>query len=317
MVKTVAVATIVLLTAVNYVGVKPGSLVLNFFTVLKVLALCVLIAAGLFAVSQADVDFTRVVSDEHPFDLSWLSTFLFALVAALFTYGGWQNIGFIAGELKNPRRNLPLSLFVGCFIIILIYVLTNFVYARVLSVQGMSGATLVAADTMQGLWGDPGGIFISLMIMTSSFGITNAIILVSPRVYYAMAKDGLFFRKLAAVHPRYNTPGPALVLQAVWSCCIVVVSDTFQQIMNYVVFMDWLFLALAVTCVYILRRKYPDAPRPYKVWGYPVTPAVFIVLSAVVVINTFARAPLESTIGTAIVLSGAPAYMFWRRKNRQ
>jgi APA family basic amino acid/polyamine antiporter len=317
MVKAVAVATIVLLTAVNYVGVKPGSLVLNFFTVLKVLALCVLIAAGLFAVSQADVDFTRVVSDEHPFDLSWLSTFLFALVAALFTYGGWQNIGFIAGELKNPRRNLPLSLFVGCFIIILIYVLTNFVYARVLSVQGMSGATLVAADTMQGLWGDPGGIFISLMIMTSSFGITNAIILVSPRVYYAMAKDGLFFRKLAAVHPRYNTPGPALVLQAVWSCCIVVVSDTFQQIMNYVVFMDWLFLALAVTCVYILRRKYPDAPRPYKVWGYPVTPAVFIVLSAVVVINTFARAPLESTIGTAIVLSGAPAYMFWRRKNRQ
>ena len=319
-IKIVAVATIFLLTGVNYRGVKQGSFVLNIFTVLKVVALVVLVGAGLLFSDIRSENFVPVLPNNSVFDLTIASAFLLALVSALFTYGGWQNIGFIAGELKNPRRNLPLALLVGTIVVIVIYVCTNTVYINVLSVEGMAQSKLVASDTMEGLWGRIGGALISLLIIVSSFGITNAIILVSPRVTYAMAKDGVFFESLSRVHSKYKTPSTALIFQAVWSSIIVFASETFQQIMNYVVFMDWLFLALAVYCIFILRKKYPDAPRPYKVWGYPVIPILFIVLSLIVVLNTLVRAPLESIIGTVIVLSGTPAYLFWKKrieKNKQ
>jgi APA family basic amino acid/polyamine antiporter len=313
-IKLLAILTIVCLTWVNYIGVKMGSLVLNIFTSLKVVALVVLIVAGLFFAALHTDYFLPVVPQSTPLDIGWASTFLFALVSALFTYGGWQNIGFIAGELKNPQRNLPLSMFIGVTAVILIYMLVNFVYVNVLGVQHMGASRLVASDAMEGLWGAVGGSFVSLLIMVSSFGITNAIIMVSPRVYYAMAKDGLFFPQLAHVHPKYKTPHVALVFQAAWASIIVIASDTFQQIMNYVVFMDWLFLALAVYCIYVLRRKYAEAPRSYKAWGYPVTPALFILLSLAVVVNTLVRAPLESGIGIIIVLSGVPIFLFMKRQ---
>lgn len=314
-IKFVAIGTIILLTWVNHRGVRPGSIVLNIFTVLKILALVALIVGGLVFDAFRSDNFLPLFPGAAAFDLMGVSTFLFALVAALFTYGGWQNIGFIAGEIKDPHRTLPLSLILGCIIIITIYVLTNTVFVNVLSVPAMGTSGLVASDAMDRLAGDLGGGIISLMIMVSSFGITNAIIMVSPRVYYAMAKDGVFFSGLAKVHPRFKTPSQALLVQAVWATLIVILSETFQQIMNYVVFVDWLYLALAVSCVYILRRKYPEARRPYRVWGYPVTPAVFILMSAAVVVNTLIRAPIESGIGMAIVLTGIPAYMFWQRQS--
>jgi basic amino acid/polyamine antiporter, APA family len=316
-IKIIAIATILLLTGVNYRGVKQGSVVLNIFTMLKVIALVVIVGAGLLFSDIRPERFVPVIPNASMFDLAIASAFLLALVSALFTYGGWQNIGFIAGELKNPKRDLPLAMFIGTLIIIAIYVCTNIVYINVLSVEGMAESRLVASDAMDGLWGRMGGSLISLLIMVSSFGITNAIILVSPRVTYAMAKDGVFFGSLARVHSKYKTPSAALLFQAAWSSLIVFASETFQQIMNYVVFMDWLFLALAVYCVFILRKKYPDAPRPYKVWGYPVTPILFILLSAAVVINTLIRAPLESCIGIVIVLSGTPAFIIWRRRSRR
>ncbi len=317
MIRILAIITIVVLTSVNYVGVKMGSLVLNFFTSLKVLALVALIIAGLFFSTIHRDNFVPVVPETSVLGLSWASSFMFALVSALFTYGGWQNIGFIAGELKNPRRNLPLAMVIGVAIVITIYILVNFVYVNVLGVPTMAGSRLVASDAMEGLWGSFGGSTVSLLIMVSSFGITNAIIMVSPRVYYAMAKDGLFVSHLAKVHPRYKTPSVALVVQAAWASIIVIVSDTFQQIMNYVVFMDWFFLALAVYCIYVLRRKYPDAPRPYKVWGYPWTPAIFILLSALVVVNTLIRAPLETGIGIGIVLTAVPVFLYMRSRPNQ
>ncbi len=313
-IKIVSIGTIILLTWVNYLGVRQGSVVLNVFTVVKIVALVALITVGFLVGDIHPEHFVPVFPEASTFDLAIASGFLLALVSALFTYGGWQNIGFIAGELKNPRRNLPLSMIIGTLIIIAIYVCTNMVYVNTLSVGGMAQSKLVASDTMEHLWGAVGGSIISLLIMVSSFGITNAIILVSPRVYYAMAKDGLFFSSLARVHPKYKTPSAALFFQAAWSSLIVLVSDTFQQIMNYVVFMDWLFLALAISCIYLLRKKYPDAPRLYKVWGYPATPILFILLSAAVVVNTLVRAPLESGIGVVIVLSGTPAYFFWKKR---
>jgi APA family basic amino acid/polyamine antiporter len=317
LIKVLAIVTIVGLTWVNYVGVKMGSVVLNIFTSLKVIALVVLIIAGLFFASLHREYFLPIIPEGTDVGFVWISTFMFALVSVLFTYGGWQNIGFIAGELKNPRRNLPVSMAIGVTLVIVIYMLTNLVYVNVLGVPRMAGSHLVASDAMEGLWGRVGGSFVSLLIMISSFGITNAIIMVSPRVYYAMSKDGLFLPQLARVHPRFKTPHIALVFQAVWASIIVVASDTFQQIMNYVVFMDWLFLALAVYCIYVLRRKYPDAPRPYKAWGYPWTPALFIILSLSVVANTLFRAPLESGIGIAIVLTGVPVFVAMKRKARK
>ncbi len=313
-IKIVAVGTIFLLTWVNYLGVKHGSTLLNVFTMLKIVALVVIISAGFLFGNISPERFVPVFPDASAFDLAIVSAFLLALVSALFTYGGWQNIGFIAGEMKNPKRDLPMAMLIGTLIVIAIYVSINMVYVDVLSVEGMAQSKLVASDTMEGLWGSVGGSLISLLIMVSSFGITNAIILVSPRVTYAMAKDGVFFSSLARVHPKYKTPSAALLFQAVWSSVIVFASETFQQIMNYVVFMDWLFLALAVYCIFILRKKYPDASRPYKVWGYPFTPILFILLSISVVFNTLLRAPLESSIGIAIVMSGTPAYYFWKRR---
>jgi APA family basic amino acid/polyamine antiporter len=294
-----------------------GSLVLNIFTSLKVVALVALIVAGLFFAALHREYFLPVVPENTLLDISWVSTFMFALVSALFTYGGWQNIGFIAGELKNPQRNLPLSMVVGVTAVIVIYMLVNLVFVNVLGVPNMAASRLVASDAMEGLWGSAGGSFVSLLIMVSSFGITNAIIMVSPRVYYAMAKDGLFIPQLARVHPRYKTPHVALVFQAIWASVIVLASGTFQQIMNYVVFMDWLFLAMAVYCIYVLRKKYPNAPRPYKAWGYPLTPALFILLSSLVVVNTLVRAPVESGIGIAIVLTGVPIYILMKNKMKR
>lgn len=312
-IKIVAVGTIFLLTGVNYLGVKRGSAVTNIFTMMKLIALVILIGAGLLFGSIRPESFIPVFPEGTVFDMIIVSAFLLALVSALFTYGGWQNIGFIAGEMKNPKRDIPLSLLFGIIIVIIIYLTINIVYIDVLSVQGMAQSNLVASDTMEGLWGSIGGSLISILIIISSFGITNAIILVSPRVTYAMAKDGVLFSSLARIHPKYKTPSAALIFQAFWASVIVFASDTFQQIMNYVVFMDWLFLAMAIYCIFILRKKYPDAPRPYKVWGYPFTPILFILLCASVVINTLVRAPLESGIGILIVLSGTPAYYFWKR----
>lgn len=313
-IKLVAIIAILGLTWVNYIGVKMGSIVLNILTTLKVIALCALIAAGLAFAGYHRDNFLPVLTSDAVVDLSLVSTFMFALVSALFTYGGWQNIGFMAGELKQPKRDLPLSMVIGVTIVIIVYMAVNFVYANVLGVPAMGASRLVASDAMEGLWGTIGGSFVAMLIMLSSFGITNAIIMVSPRVYYAMAKDGLFLRQLAQVHPKYKTPSVALVFQAAWASIIVLVSDTFQQIMNYVVFMDWLFLAMAVYCIYVLRKKYPDAPRPYRAWGYPVTPALFILLSLLVVVNTMMRAPLESGIGIAIVLSGLPFYFGLKKR---
>ncbi len=313
-IKLLAILTILCLTWVNYVGVKMGSLVLNIITSLKVVALVALIVAGLFFAALHREYFLPVIPDNTLLNISWISTFMFALVSALFTYGGWQNIGFIAGELKNPQRNLPLSMVIGVMTVIVIYMLVNFVFVNVLGIPKMGESRLVASDAMEGLWGTVGGSFVSLLIMVSSFGITNAIIMVSPRVYYAMAKDGLFIPQLARVHPRYKTPHVALVFQAIWASIIVVASDTFQQIMNYVVFMDTLFLAMAVYCIYVLRKKYSNAPRPYKAWGYPVTPALFILLSSLVVVNTLVRAPIESGIGIAIVLTGVPIFIIMKNR---
>jgi APA family basic amino acid/polyamine antiporter len=313
LIKVIAIVTIVILTYVNYIGIKPGSFVLNLFTAFKVIALFALIAVGLILSPPHKENFLPLAGGNTGIDLRFASTFLLALVSALFTYGGWYNVGFVAGEIKNPRRNLPLALLVGTIVVVLIYVLTNYVYANVLSVSAMAGSKFVASDTMVSLLGKAGGGMVSVLVMVSSFGITNAIIMVSPRVYYAMSRDGLFFQALSRVHPTYKTPSVSLILQGVWACVIVMVSETFGQIMNYVVFMDWLFLGLAIYCIFLFRKKYPDAARPYKVWGYPVTPILFILLSAVVVANTLLRAPLESGIGVVIVLSGAPAYFYWKK----
>ena len=312
LIKAIAILTILTLTYVNYIGIKPGSIVLNLFTAFKIIALFALIAVGLILSPANTENFLPLTGGNAPVDLTFVSTFLLALVSALFTYGGWYNVGFVAGEIKNPRRNLPLALLIGTIIVVLIYVLTNYVYVNVLSVGSMAASKFVASDTMVKLVGRMGGAMVSVLVMLSSFGITNAIIMVSPRVYYAMSHDGLFFQSLSKVHPKYKTPAVSLGLQAVWASVIVLVSDTFAQIMNYVVFMDWLFLGLAIYCIFVLRKKFPDAPRPYKVWGYPVTPILFILLSATVVGNTLFRAPLESGIGVVIVLSGAPAYFFWK-----
>ncbi len=317
LIKIVAVLTILVLTYLNYIGIKPGSIVLNVFTALKVLALFLLIVFGLILSPPHRDYFLPFVTPNLAVTLTFASTFLLALVSALFTYGGWYNVGFVAGEIRNPRKNLPLAIFLGTAVVIFIYVLTNYVYINVLSVPLMGTSKFVASDAMVKLVGRAGAGIVSLLIIISSFGITNAIIMVSPRVYYAMSHDGLFLRSLAKVHPKYKTPGTSLILQAGWASVIVLLSDTFQQIMNYVVFMDWLYLALAIYCLFVFRKKYPDAVRTYKVAWYPVTPIVFILLSAIVVVNTLLRAPVESSIGVLIVLSGTPVYFFWRKRNKE
>ena len=299
-----------LLSAVNYRGLRPGAIVQNVFTSLKFLSLFVLIAIGLFAFHPPAV----ALGPLFPGGLTAgaLSALGLALMPALFSYGGWQNLNFVGGEVKNPARTMPLAILSGVGMVVAVYVLANVVYVRALPLPAIAGSSKLAADAMQVMVGPWGSRFIAAAIVVSTFGITNVFILTGARVYQVMAQSRMFLPAAGRVHPRFGTPASAIVLQSAWASGLLL-TNGYGRLLQYVTFGDWIFFGLTALALIVLRRKMPDAPRPYRAWGYPVVPGLFFLISAAVVLNVFISTPLKSLAGTAIILAGLPLYVWSRR----
>ncbi|MCE9666387.1 amino acid permease [Myxococcus stipitatus] len=306
-----AVGAIVLLTGVNCVGVRSGALTQNVFTVLKLLALAVLVGAGLLVAGPVSVE-APVVAPAAPGSVALAVGA--ALVPVLFSYGGWQQTNFVAEELVAPERNLPRALLLGVAGVVGVYLLANLTYLRTLGPAGLAASTAPAADALGSLLGPTGRTFITAGVALSTFGFLNLVILVTPRVYQAMAADGLFFARLARLHPRFRTPAAALCVQAVWAV-LLTCTGTYGQLLDTVVFADWLvFGSTAATLfVYRARERRGVVPRvPFRVPGYPLTPLLFIAASAYVVVGAVVSNPLNALQGAVLMGTGVPVYLFWR-----
>ncbi len=308
--KGAAAASIAVFTAINYIGVKEGGRVQSLLTGLKLAAIVALIILGYVLVHGMPTGSTAIPA---PTGGKFISSFGVALVSAFWAYEGWNNCTFAAGEVKRPERNLPLALILGTSSVIALYLGLNLVYYHVLPASQIVASERVGADAAVRILGHTGSQFVSLLIIVSTLSSLNGSILSAPRVYYAMAKDGAFFRWCARVHPRFHTPHSALILQCVWAM-VLVAWGTYEQLFTYVVFAAWIFYALTAFAVIILRRKLPNLPRPYRVWGYPVVPIAFTLGSVWFLSNMLFEKPVESGIGCAIVAVGIPVYLIWKRK---
>ena len=301
-----AMVLILLLGLINYFGVKIGGDVQVVVTAVKVGLIAFLILAGLF--------YSHPAATATPIPAPPLATgFIAALVAALWAYDGWNNVGMVASEVKNPKRNLPLALIGGTVAVIAIYMLANWAYFRVLTPAEVGAQKLVAAEMMQRVQGPAGAAAVSIAAMISIFAALNGSILTGVRVPYAAARDGLFFRAAARVHPAFHTPGVSIMMLTVWSS-VLVLSGKYEQLYTYVIFSSWILYAMAIAAVFVLRRKRPDLPRAYKTLGYPVVPFLFLLGAAILEVSTLIHQPRESIAGILLIIMGLPFYLYWTRK---
>jgi len=306
----IGVSVIILLSIVNFIGVGLGKSIQNVFTVIKIGTLAAIITLG-FAIGKG----TPPELAMDPAGMSFGSIIIgfgVALVAVAWAFDGWNNVNFVAGEIKNPRRNLPLALILGTLGITFLYVLVNYIYLYALPLKETIGVVRIAEKATGALFGSSTGTLISALVIVSVFGSLNGSILVGPRVYFAMAKDGLFFQKVAHVHPRFRTPGFSILIQAVWASLLTLLG-TFEQILTFAMFIAIAFWIAATAAVFTLRKKRPDLPRPYKTWGYPVVPAIFIIASTGILLNTLIEKPVEALAGILLTALGIPAYFYWKQ----
>jgi basic amino acid/polyamine antiporter, APA family len=307
--KAAAVAAIIILTAINYRGVRQGGWVQSVLTGLNVGTIVALIALG-YSLMKGSPAGAR--SLPTPSGTGFLASFGVAMVAALWAYEGWNNVTFAAGEVKRPERNLPLALILGTSAVVAIYVALNLVYYHVLTPLEIAHSPRVAADVVVRIIGPKGSHLVTMAIIVAAWGSLNGSILAGARVYYAMANDGLFFRWCAKVHPRFRTPHLALIVQGAWSAFLVLLAG-YEQLFTYTVFAAWFFYALTAFGVIVLRRKKPDLPRPYRVSGYPFVPIIFVLTAVWFILNTLVEKRVEAGIGSLIVALGVPVYFLWKR----
>lgn len=307
--RTIAAAAIAFAAATNIRGVALGASVVGLSTAAKMTALVVL-ALSAFALGGAHGgDFSHLVaSSASPSSITAGSVGL-ALVSVLYAYDGFGDVSFAGGEVTNPGRNLPRAIILGTVAIIGIYVLTNVAYLYVLPVDAVARSPLVAADVMQAVYGRAGAVTVSLVVMISTFSAVNGVTLSAPRIFFAMAEDGLFFSALGRVHPRFHTPYVAIVVSAVLGIALVM-SRSFEALSSTMVLAVWPFYALTVGALFRLRRRRPDAVRPYRVAGYPFVPAIFIATVIWFIINALITAPISTATTLALVLLGVPVYFF-------
>jgi len=338
----VAIAVVIVLSVINIFGIRTGAFIQNIFTFAKTSALLGFVLLGLFigrnaqAVAANFTDFWRNagLSAQHAIQVGMggpavmvgtLTILAIAQVGSLFSADAWNNVTFTAGEVKNPSRNLPLSLAMGTGIVIALYVACNVIYLNVLPLNGNpNGATIfergikyatedrVATAAMTQMFGSMGGSLMAIAIMLSTFGCCNGLILAGARVYYAMAKDRLFFRSVSRLHPRYRTPAISLMVQMVWTC-VLCVSGSYGQLLGYIIFAVLVFYILTLFGLFVLRRTRPGVPRPYRAIGYPVLPAVYILMALFIDVVLLRYKPQYTWPGLIIVLLGIPVYFLWSR----
>jgi basic amino acid/polyamine antiporter, APA family len=316
----IAILVIAILTGVNCRGLREGALVQNIFTLAKLGGLTILIVMG-FALpgnpAAVKANFHSMWPDT--LNLAMLAVLGGTLVGSLFASDAWNNVTFTGSEVVNPRRNLPLSLFVGTATVSLIYFCTNLVYLKILPLAAIASAPEDRVGTLaaQGLMGPWGMTFVNLAILVSTFGCTNGLILAGARVYYAMAADQLFFKQASRISPRTHTPIFSLIIQALWAS-VLVLSGTYSDLLDYVIFAALLFYVLTVCGLFVLRKKRPDMDRPYKAFGYPILPGLYILLASLLMLDLLWIKPRFTWPGLFIVLTGVPVYFFWNaRKKRE
>ena len=305
--KLVSSGVIAILSLVNIAGVRKGAAVQTVFMIAKLSGLAIIMGLAFF--HQA-----TPVRPSHalPTFETTFASFGVALIGVLWAYQGWHMLSYAAGEVREPSRVLPRSYFLGTMIIVAVYLLANLAYLQVLPLAAMAEHQRVAAKAMEVLAGPRGAAFVSALILCSIFGALNGNVLGGARVYFAMARDRVFFASVGRVHPRFETPALAILIQGVWSA-VLASSGSFKQLYTYVIFTGWVFYGAAVLAVIVMRRKQPGLARPYRVWGYPLMPLAFTLVALIIVVNTLVRSPVESGIGLALVLAGVPIYLAWRR----
>lgn len=316
-VKFTAILLILFLTLVNITGIKSGAWVSKLVLILVFSGMFLIVVFGLgshHSIPTRSFDFSSTSNTSVT-----LSAFFTAMLASFWAYQGWATVGFIGGEVKDPKRNIPRGIVIGVFLVIATYLFVNVTYLSLLSIPQLeqiyqSGNQIAAIEAVRIFWGDNGALFISLLILISTLGCTNATILASPRAYFAMANDQLFFRGTGTLN-KANAPANSLILQGIWAS-VLVLSGTFDQLTDMIIFAVFIFYGAISLGVFILRRKMPDAPRPYKVWGYPVVPAIFIVFCLILFFNTIVTRPREAMIGLTLIFTGLPVYWYLNRKKK-
>ena len=311
-IKGIAVATIVLLTIINILDVKSGARFQNLFTISKLGAIFGIIILGLVMEGGSNQNLIPFFSNQSFTEL--VGPLGLAMVSVLWTFDGWIFITYVAGEVKNPGRNIPLSLIFCMLIVVSIYLLLNYVLIYTLGFTGMNGSDLVVSDAASVFLGNKGAAIVTLIILISLIGANNGFVLTSARINYAMAKDKLFFHQASQIHPRFKSPANALIIQCAWAC-LLTFTGTFNQLITYIIFASWIFYGMSAGAVIILRNKKPDMERPYKTPVYPWIPIIFILFAIFLTINTIMEAPRDAAIGAGIILAGLPMYYYWKKND--
>ncbi len=321
-VKLFTIGTLSLITLANYMGVIFGGWIASVSTALKILGIAVVAVLGLMWSGGTYANLSPVLANPDAHYATSLGLFgaMFAgLLGAFWAYDGWINISFLGAEIRNPHRNMPLALGIGVAGVVTVYMLANLAFLHVMPVSEMrqfagSENSILGVEVMRKAFGNHAAGFVAVLILLSTFGATNCQLLPPSRMYFSMARDGLFFRAAAKCHPRHHTPSTALLMQAVWTA-VLVMTGTFDQLTDMVIFASFLFYGAGAFGVFVLRRTMKDAPRPYRVTGYPLVPAIFILFCMVLVVVTIIERPRDAGIGMALILAGLPFYFYWSRKS--
>lgn len=320
-VKVLTILLIIALTWLNTRGLKGGEWLSNSITKLVIVGLAIIVISGLFFGGGSLTNFSTpsvnyVSRSWYDFDL--IKAVFGAMLAAFWAYEGWNTVGFLGGEIQNPNRNLPLALFFGLLIIMGAYALVNFTYLYVLPMDDIIAIRkaqnqIAAVEVIRHFAGGLGATILSCLILVTTFGCTNSTILMPPRIYQVMAEDGLFFKGAERIHPETNTPNVAMWIQCVWAC-LLVLSGSFDQLTDMLIFAAFFFYGATAAGVFILRIREPNAERPYKVWGYPVVPAIFVLFCITLIIVTCFSNPREAGMGVVLMLTGVPFYLYWNKQ---
>ena len=317
--QVVGIAIVAILTAINCVGVKAGKWIQNIFTVLKMLALLAVIGIALFATTAPNAALTApgfwdpIVGGNSLGAIDLVGAIGVAMVGSLFAADAWNNITFVGGEVKDPKRTITMAMVIGGAVVCGLYLIVNIAYLKVLPFEGVQNAAndRVATAALQAVLGPRGELFMAIAIMISTFGAVNGMVLQGPRLYYAMAVDGLFFSRAGHLGAKSNVPVWGTIAQGVWSA-VLCLTGKYGDLLDYVIFAALLFYALTVAGIFVLRRKRPELPRPYRAWGYPVVPALYVILCCGIMGVLLVKKPMYTWPGLGIVLSGVPVYFLWR-----
>ena len=313
LIKPIAIFIVLILSYINVVGLRYGKRVQDVITIAKISALIIIIVFGV--ISQKG-DISHFHSVQNNLDRRIFPLFCLALIPILWTYGGWHENTFMAGETKDARKILPIALFIGVSIITSIYVAMNFLYIYLIPASEIANTNLIASDMLQILFGKSGRKILEALVIISSLGCINAMIITGSRITYIMAKDNVIFKYIGEVNTKYNTPLRAIIINAVWTIVLIILG-TFNKLLFFTGILVWLFFALAVGGLFILRYKFPGIERPYKVWGYPLIPAIFILICIALFMNTVIFYTFQSFIGLCLLMSGIPVYFISQRKKKR